>query len=196
MTPNDVITFARDNEVEMVDFRFIDVPGTWQHFSAPIETLDEETFEEGLGFDGSSVRGFQTIDQSDMILIPDPLSAKIDPFTEAKTLILICNVKDPVTLEMYTRDPGTSPRKPKPTCSPSAWPTRPTSDRKPSFTSSTTFVSPRSRTPVSTGSTPVRAGGTRVATRDRISATRSLTSAVISPYHRWILSRTCARAWC
>ena len=105
MTPSDVITMARDNKAKMVDFRFIDVPGTWQHFSAPIETLEEDTFEEGLGFDGSSVRGFQTIDKSDMILIPDPLTAKIDPFTEEKTLILLCNVKDPITLEMYTRDP-------------------------------------------------------------------------------------------
>ena len=90
MTPSDVITMARDNKAKMVDFRFIDVPGTWQHFSAPIETLEEDTFEEGLGFDGSSVRGFQTIDKSDMILIPDPLTAKIDPFTEEKTLILLC----------------------------------------------------------------------------------------------------------
>lgn len=105
MTPIEVIAFARDNGAEMVDYRFIDVPGTWQHFSAPIETLEEETFEEGVGFDGSSVRGFQTIDKSDMILIPDPKSAKMDPFTEVKTLIMVCNVKDPVTLEMYTRDP-------------------------------------------------------------------------------------------
>ncbi len=92
MTPIEVLAYARDNGAEMVDFRFIDVPGTWQHFSAPIETLEEETFEEGVGFDGSSVRGFQTIDKSDMILIPDPLSAKMDPFTEVKTLILVCNV--------------------------------------------------------------------------------------------------------
>ena len=105
MTPNEVIAYASENGARMVDFRFIDVPGTWQHFSAPIEALEEETFEEGVGFDGSSVRGFQTIDKSDMILIPDPLSAKIDPFMEEKTLILVCNVKDPVTLEMYTRDP-------------------------------------------------------------------------------------------
>jgi glutamine synthetase len=105
VTPSEVLAFARDNDVKMVDYRFIDVPGTWQHFSAPIDELDADTFEEGVGFDGSSVRGFQTIDKSDMILIPDPKSAKLDPFTEAQTMILTCNVKDPITLEWYTRDP-------------------------------------------------------------------------------------------
>ena len=105
MTPSEVLAFAKDNDVKMVDYRFVDVPGAWQHFSSPIDELEEETFEEGVGFDGSSIRGFQTIDKSDMILIPDPVSAKLDPFTEVQTLILICNVKDPITLEMYTRDP-------------------------------------------------------------------------------------------
>lgn len=105
MTPKEVIAFAKDNGVKIVDFRFIDLPGTWQHFSTVIGELEEDLFEEGVGFDGSSIRGFQTIDKSDMILIPDPNTATLDPFTEVPTLILTCNVKDPITLEMYSRDP-------------------------------------------------------------------------------------------
>jgi glutamine synthetase len=105
VTPREVIAFAKEHNVKMVDYRFIDVPGTWQHFSTTVNELEEETFEEGVGFDGSSIRGFQTIDKSDMLLIPDPTTAVLDPFTEVPTLILVCNVKDPVTLEKYTRDP-------------------------------------------------------------------------------------------
>ncbi|MBI4553449.1 MAG: type I glutamate--ammonia ligase [Candidatus Latescibacteria bacterium] len=104
VTPKDVIAFAKENNVQMVDFRFIDLPGIWQHFTTTVDELDESTFEDGVGFDGSSIRGFQTIDKSDMLLIPDPNSAQLDPFTAVPTLLLVCNVKDPVTLEMYTRD--------------------------------------------------------------------------------------------
>lgn len=105
MTPKDVLAFAKENGAEMVDYRFIDLPGIWHHFTTPISEMTEDTFEEGLGFDGSSIRGFQTIDKSDMLLIPDPSTMVMDPYMEAPTLILTCNVKDPVTLEMYTRDP-------------------------------------------------------------------------------------------
>ena len=105
MTPRDVLKFAKENNAEMVDYRFIDLPGIWHHFTTPISEMTEDIFEEGLGFDGSSIRGFQTIDKSDMILIPDPNTMVMDPFMEVPTLVLTCNVKDPVTLEMYTRDP-------------------------------------------------------------------------------------------
>ncbi len=105
MTPRDVLKFAKENNAEMVDYRFIDLPGIWHHFTTPISEMTEDIFEEGLGFDGSSIRGFQTIDKSDMILIPDPSTMVMDPFMEVPTLVLTCNVKDPVTLEMYTRDP-------------------------------------------------------------------------------------------
>ncbi|MCY4128792.1 MAG: type I glutamate--ammonia ligase, partial [Gammaproteobacteria bacterium] len=101
----DVLKLAKESDAQMVDYRFIDMPGMWQHFSAHIGTLDEDTFEEGVGFDGSSIRGFQSIDQSDMILIPDPTTAFIDPFMKIPTLVLICDIKDPVTLELYDRDP-------------------------------------------------------------------------------------------
>jgi len=105
MTPREVIEFVKKNKVEIVDFKFIDVPGLWQHFSISTSELNEELFSDGIGFDGSSIRGFQTIDESDMLLIPDPNTAILDPFTAIPTLSLICNVKDPVTEKSYTRDP-------------------------------------------------------------------------------------------
>src|SRR5437867_8415513 len=105
MTPKDVIKLGKDKGAKIVDLRFIDVPGLWQHFSIPASELTEELFAEGIGFDGSSIRGFQTIDESDMLLIPDPATVQMDPFTAVPTLVLICNVKDPVTMEAYTRDP-------------------------------------------------------------------------------------------
>jgi len=105
MTSKEVLEFARKNKVEIVDLKFVDVPGLWQHFSISTNELTEELFEEGIGFDGSSIRGFQTIDESDMLLFPDPDTAILDPFTDLPTLSLICNVRDPVTGEAYSRDP-------------------------------------------------------------------------------------------
>src|SRR3989442_1318096 len=105
MTAKDVLKLAKEKGAKIVDLRFIDLPGLWQHFSIPVSELNEEIFEDGLGFDGSSIRGFQTIDESDMLLIPDPNSAVMDPFTAVPTLVVICNVKDPVTGKWYTRDP-------------------------------------------------------------------------------------------
>lgn len=105
MGRDEVLAKVRDEGVEIVDLRFCDVPGLMQHFSIPPEELTESAFEEGIGFDGSSIRGYQEIQESDMILIPDPDSAYIDPFTRHKTLAINCFVRDPVTGEPYTRDP-------------------------------------------------------------------------------------------
>ena len=105
MTPTEVMAFVKENELEIVDFKFLDFVGIWQHFSAPITELNEETFEEGLGFDGSSIRGWQPIHNSDMLIVPDPSTAKIDPFVAKPTLSLICNIVDPITREGYSRDP-------------------------------------------------------------------------------------------
>jgi glutamine synthetase len=105
MTPKEVIELAAEKEAKIVDVRFIDLPGTWQHFSIPVSVLDEELFEEGIGFDGSSIRGFQKINESDMLLMPDPDTAFMDPFTEEPTLNIICDVEDPITRERYSRDP-------------------------------------------------------------------------------------------
>lgn len=103
-TAADVIAMAKDAGAQVVDLRFTDLPGVWQHFSIPARELTEQLFEEGIGFDGSSIRGFQMIHESDMILIPDPETAFIDPVLEVPTLVIICNVFDPVTREAYTRD--------------------------------------------------------------------------------------------
>ncbi len=104
-TPSDVLKSIKDEEVDIVDIRFCDLPGLMQHFSIPAHELTEDVFEDGLGFDGSSIRGFQEIQESDMLLIPDPATAVIDPFTQHKTLNINCFVRDPVTGESYSRDP-------------------------------------------------------------------------------------------
>ncbi len=105
MTPKEVIKFGRDNGARMVDLKFMDFPGMWQHFTVPVHHLDDVLFEEGVGFDGSSIRGWQAIHASDMIVLPDPETAVMDPFTAVPTLSLICNILDPITREQYTRDP-------------------------------------------------------------------------------------------
>ncbi len=102
--PAEVIEQARRAGVQVVDVRFIDLPGTWQHFSLPIGELEESSFSEGLGFDGSSIRGFQAINESDMLLIPDPETATLDPCLRIPTLYLVCDVIDPITREPYSRD--------------------------------------------------------------------------------------------
>jgi len=104
-TPQDVIAFAQEKGVKFVDFKFVDLPGTWQHFSSPISELDEDSFEKGLGFDGSSIRGFQKIHESDMLLMPDPATAIVDPVCKIPTLSIVCDVRDPISGELYTRDP-------------------------------------------------------------------------------------------
>src|SRR6266480_5089401 len=101
----DVLAMTEQLGVRMVDLKFTDVPGTWQHMTLSISGLDEDAFSDGLGFDGSSIRGFQEIAESDMLLLPDPATAKIDPFYSERTLSLICNVIDPITREAYSRDP-------------------------------------------------------------------------------------------
>ena len=105
MTPKEVLDMAKENGAQVVDLRFMDFPGLWQHFSVPIRELEESSFEDGFGFDGSSIRGWQPIHASDMLVVPDATTAKMDPFYEAPTLVLICNIVDPVTRESYTRDP-------------------------------------------------------------------------------------------
>jgi glutamine synthetase len=105
MTPKEVLDMAKENGAKIVDLRFMDFPGLWQHFSVPIRELEESSFEDGFGFDGSSIRGWQPIHASDMLVIPDATTAKMDPFYEATTLVLICDIADPVTREPYTRDP-------------------------------------------------------------------------------------------
>ncbi len=110
-TPKDVVEFIAKEGVKVVDLRFMDFPGLWQHFSVPAHAIEEDTFEKGLGFDGSSIRGWQAINESDMLVKPDPATAFLDPFFQDKTLVMICNICDPVTGEDYTRDPRNIARK-------------------------------------------------------------------------------------
>jgi glutamine synthetase len=104
-TPDDVLKVIKDQTIEMIDVRFTDLPGLWQHFSVPPGALGSDSFVEGIGFDGSSIRGFQEIQESDMLIIPDPGTAFRDPFTEAPTLVMIGTIRDPVGGQPYSRDP-------------------------------------------------------------------------------------------
>jgi len=105
MNVKEVLEFAKKNRIEAVDLKFVDFPGTWQHFTIPVEEMTEALFKEGSGFDGSSIRGWQAINNSDMLVIPDPNTAIIDPFCQAPTLSMVCDIMDPITQESYSRDP-------------------------------------------------------------------------------------------
>jgi len=104
-TPKEVVAMAKENKVRMVDLKFIDFPGVWQHFTVPVSQFSESSFEDGYGFDGSSIRGWQPINASDMLVIPDATTAVLDPFCQVPTLSLICNITDPITKQPYSRNP-------------------------------------------------------------------------------------------
>ena len=105
MTPKQVLEMAKEKGAKVVDLRFMDFPGVWQHFTVPMSELEESSFEDGFGFDGSSIRGWQPIHASDMLVVPDAGTAQMDPFYQEPTLVLIGNIVDPMTRESYTRDP-------------------------------------------------------------------------------------------
>jgi glutamine synthetase len=105
MKPAEIVKKAKDDGIKIIDFKFVDLLGAWQHFSVPTSDFSESVFEDGLGIDGSSMRGWKTIHESDMIVIPDPTTVKLDPFCEAPTLSITCNVADPITQLPYDRDP-------------------------------------------------------------------------------------------
>jgi glutamine synthetase len=111
VSPKEVLALIREKDVKAVDLRFMDFPGLWQHFTIPSEAMTEATFEEGLGFDGSSIRGWVAINESDMLVLPQPETAFIDPFCQETTLTIICNIQDPLTKEDYSRDPRNVARK-------------------------------------------------------------------------------------
>jgi glutamine synthetase len=111
MKPREVLAMCREKEVKAVDLRFTDFLGAWQHFTIPVGKLEEETFSDGLGFDGSSIRGWQSVNESDMLLVPAPDTAFVDPFAAIPTLAMICEVQDPITREDYSRDPRNVARK-------------------------------------------------------------------------------------
>ncbi|MFO0967779.1 MAG: type I glutamate--ammonia ligase [Gemmataceae bacterium] len=111
MTPKEVLALIREKEVKAIDLRFMDFPGIAQHFTVPAKTFEESVFEDGLGFDGSSIRGWQAINESDMLVIPQPETAFIDPFMKDTTLVMLCNIQDPLTRQDYSRDPRNVARK-------------------------------------------------------------------------------------
>ena len=105
MTPKEVMKLIKEEGIQVIDLKFVDLPGLWQHFSVSAREFDESAFTEGVGFDGSSIRGFQVINESDMLLVPDPETVFVDPFTQIPTLSIICDVRDPVHHTLYSRDP-------------------------------------------------------------------------------------------
>jgi glutamine synthetase len=111
MDVKEVLQLIKDREIEEIDLRFCDLPGLWQHYTFVPEILNEDSFEDGFGFDGSSIRGFREIQESDMLLFPDPDTAFEDPFMKRRTLVMICNIADPMTGEQYSRDPRFIARK-------------------------------------------------------------------------------------
>jgi len=110
LNAHEVIAFAKKNDLKLVDLKFTDLPGTWQHFTVPLNQIDEQSFEAGLGFDGSSIRGFQDIHESDMLVLPDPSTGIVDPFA-SHCLSLVCDIKDPIKKQIYSRDPRFIARK-------------------------------------------------------------------------------------
>jgi glutamine synthetase len=155
-SPDEVAAYIRDNDVEYVDVRFCDLPGVMQHFTIPASTFGEDTFTEGLGFDGSSIRGFQAINESDMLLLPDANSAFLDPFRKHKTLNVNFFIHDPITREAYSRDPRNVAKKAE-----AASPTPRTSVRRQSSTSSTRSGTRPASTRPTTTSTRSKVRGTR-----------------------------------
>ena len=111
MTPKQVLKLVKDQGIEFIDCRFMDFPGLWQHNTYPAAALTERSFEVGFGFDGSAVRGWQRVNESDMLLVPVADTARVDPFFEHPTLSIICDVKDPITKKGYSRDPRSIARK-------------------------------------------------------------------------------------
>jgi glutamine synthetase len=111
MTPKQAVAFAKENKAVAADLKFLDFLGTWQHFTIPMSEFTEDLFEEGSGFDGSSIRGWQPINASDMLVMPDPETITMDPFCAEPTVTAICNIADPITKEDYSRDPRNIARK-------------------------------------------------------------------------------------
>ena len=192
-SPAEVVRLVKDEGIEVVDLRFCDLPGLMQHFSLPAHTLTEEMFTEGNGFDGSSIRGFQQIHESDMILLPDPSTAVVDPFRQHKTLNLNCFVHDPLTLEPYSRDPRYVAKKAE-------------AYVKTTGVADTSLLRARGGVlhlrrrallagpalRLLPGRLRSRASGTPGVRKVRTSATSPATRRATSPSRRWTTSRTCA----
>ena len=196
-TADEVLSYIRDEGVQFVDVRFCDLPGVMQHFTVPATSVDEDFFENGQMFDGSSIRGFQAIHELDTQLIPDPATAFVDPFRTAKTLAMNFSIVDPFTKEKYSRDRRNIAAKAEAYLPSRASPTPSTSGPRRSSTSSTTSASRPRRTPATTTSTRSRAPGTPAGSRTAATAaTRPATRAATSRSRRSTTTPTCATPWC
>ena len=189
-----VLEFAKKNGVKLLDLRFTDLPGLWQHVSYPIGQLTEDSFEEGFGMDGSSIRGWAAINESDMLLIPDPDTYMLDSFTEVPTLVMVCDVIDPVTHSATTAIRAISLRRPSCISRLPALPIPLTSAPKPSSSFSITSASISVSSTGSTSLMPKRDAGTQVA-RTTISDIVRATKRATSQFHRWTTIKTCAAKW-
>ncbi len=191
--PRAALEWSRETSAVMVDLKFCDLLGTWQHVSLPVAGFNEDAFEDGLGFDGSSIRGWQGISESDMLLMPDASTAILDPFTEAPTLSLVCEIVDPITREPYNKDPRQLAK-------------RAEEYLRSTGIADTCFVGPECEffvfdevslraapTKRGTRSTRPRATGTPATSAP---ATRSARSTATSRRHRTTRCTTCARGWC
>ena len=170
-SPDEVLKVIKDKEIAIIDLRFTDLPGLWQHFSVPPAALDHDSFAEGVGFDGSSIRGFQEIQESDMLVVPDPTTAFLDPFSEAQTLVLICNVRTPSAVSPTGAIRATSRRKPRPTCQYEDRRHRLSSGRNSSISSSMRSATIRAPTTATMKSMPSRRTGRQEERTGRTSAT-------------------------
>ncbi len=190
----ELVEYIKDNDVEVFDIRFCDLPGIMNHLTVPAGTVTVDSLAAGMAFDGSSIKGFQSIHESDMTLLPDPATARIDPFRARKTMTCNFFVHDPLTLQPYSRDPRNIARKAEEYLTSTGIADTCFFGPRPSSTSSTTSASARARTRASTRSTPRRAGGTPAARRTAAtSATRPGSRAATSRSRRTTTTPTCAR---
>ena len=184
MNKEQLAVLVRERDIRIVDLKFVDLPGLWQHFTVPVAEMDDDIWVHGLGFDGSSIRGFQAIQESDMLIVPDIDTAVLDPATEEPTISLICDIHDPVRKQPYSRDPRSIARKAE-------------AFLKSQGKFDTSYWGPeaeffvfddirydQTRTPATTSSTPSRGGGTAAATSGLTWATRSRTRRVTSRCRR------------
>ena len=163
MTPAEVLKYAEKNGAKFVDFKFVDLLGIWQHTTMPMHKLVEDSFSEGFGFDGSSIRGWKAINESDMVFKPDAGSAVMDPFYAQPTFSLICDIEDAVTRQPYSRDPRYIARKAEQYLKSTGIGDTAYFGPEPEFFIFETCGSAKARTPRSTRSTPPRVAGTPVA---------------------------------
>ena len=192
--PREILQFARKNEVKFVDIRFTDLPGLWHHISFPIRQLSERSFEDGFGIDGSSIRGWAAIHESDMLLIPDPSWYMLDSFTDVPTLVMIGDIIDPITKQHYERDPRYIANKAEAYLRYAGIADAAHFGAEAEFLSLIVFASISARTAASTSLTPKKVAGIPAA-KLTTSATARATRRDISRCRPPTTTRTCAARW-